>query len=264
MIRTLHWDCISIAVIEECVDKACFHRTKLEVGDIIFFDDSRPYTFVANDRISFTVLNIETKMLHALQLKLPQLLHYKIKDTNGICSALLHQTWDLLTQTPEEKRDKKSYREAEAKIISVLQDLLEAQQHKVSKLTKGEEIALTIRNQFCAHMDGKINIASWAKQYHVSDVTLQNSFKSLFGFTPNYFLRQMKLNLVYRDLKHTDARHETVSSVAQKWGFMHMGHFSKYYTELFGENPSQTLKRVYAPENMMADECVKRREEIEH
>ncbi len=256
-------DCISVAVIEECADKACFHRTKLEAGDIIFFDDSRPYTFVANDRISFTVINIETKMLHVLQPKLSQSLHHKIKDTNGIFSALLRQTWNLLTHTPKGKRDKNSYKEAEEKIISVLQNLLKVQSPKVSKLTKGEEIALAIRNQVCAHMDGKINMASLAKQYHVSDVTLQNSFKSLFGFTPSYFLRQMKLNLVYRDLKHADAQYEKVSRVAQKWGFMHMGHFSKYYTELFNENPSQTLKRVYSPENMMADECVERREEME-
>ncbi|MNY80087.1 transcriptional regulator EutR [compost metagenome] len=33
-----------------------------------------------------------------------------------------------------------------------------------------------------------------------------------------------------------------VSEVAAKWGFWHMGMFSAYYKELFGERPSETLK----------------------
>jgi len=122
---------------------------------------------------------------------------------------------------------------------------------------------LAIRDQVYAHMDGKVNIASLARQHNVSEGTLQNSFKSLFGFTPKNFLRQMKLNLVYRDLKEADIEYETVSNVARRWGFMHMGHFSNYYTELFGENPSQTLKTPYLPENSMSGECVERQEEME-
>lgn len=72
----------------------------------------------------------------------------------------------------------------------------------------------------------------------------------------------MKLNLVYRDLKHAPAKHETVSNIALKWGFTHMGHFSRHYTELFNENPSQTLKRPHLDENSISQECVERQEEM--
>jgi AraC-like DNA-binding protein len=256
-------DSISVAVIEKCADKACFDCTKLEVGDIIFFDNTHPYRFVTNNSISFIIMNININILSGLQAKISQAFNHKIKDIHGAFSTLLNETWDQFTNISEQKRDKHSYKEAEKKILALLETLLDTQDLKISKLTKGEKVALAIRDQVYAHMDGKVNIASLARQHNVSEGTLQNSFKSLFGFTPKNFLRQMKLNLVYRDLKEADIEYETVSNVARRWGFMHMGHFSNYYTELFGENPSQTLKTPYLPENSMSGECVERQEEME-
>ncbi len=124
------------------------------------------------------------------------------------------------------------------------------------------EIVLAIRDQVYAHMYGTISIVSLAKQYNVTERTLQNSFQSLFGFTPTNFIRQMKLNLVYRDLRHATAEYETVSNIARKWGFIHMGHFSRHYKELFNENPSHTLKKPHLGENSIAPECVDRQEEM--
>ena len=96
-------------------------------------------------------------------------------------------------------------------------------------------------------MDGKVSISSLSKQHAVSEKTLQNSFKSLFGFTPKLFLRQLKLNLVHHDLVNSSSSYTTVSRIAQKWGFTHMGRFSQYYTILFGENPSVTLNKPKPP-----------------
>lgn len=41
-----------------------------------------------------------------------------------------------------------------------------------------------------------------------------------------------------------------------------MGHFSAYYTNLFDENPSATLKTPYFKEENIKEECVARQEEI--
>jgi hypothetical protein len=51
--------------------------------------------------------------------------------------------------------------------------------------------------------------------------------------------------------------------VAQKWGFSHMGRFSKYYTDLFGENPSSTLKISIPQIDGMKVHCVERQEEMQ-
>jgi len=41
-----------------------------------------------------------------------------------------------------------------------------------------------------------------------------------------------------------------------------MGRFSKFYTELFGENPSVTLKSKSTSIDGMSTHCVERQEEI--
>jgi len=47
---------------------------------------------------------------------------------------------------------------------------------------------------------------------------------------------------VRQTLVHADAE-ETVTAIALKWGFSHIGRFSIAYRERFGESPSQTVLR---------------------
>lgn len=255
-------DCLTFAVLEESADKACFDRMKLQAGDIVFFDDSRPLNFLTNDAFKLCAVTIQKEKMGALLPKVSQALYHTIKDTNDVMSKALHNIWKEFTDQGECKKDKKAFRDAEEEINNILMKLLTEQTPTPPKLTKGEEKALDIRDQVYRHMDGKINIGSLAKQHQISEKTLQNSFKSLFGFTPNHFLRQLKLNLTHNDLKKSDPNQSTVMRIAEKWGFMHMGRFSNFYTELFGENPSQTLRRDYQGGIPIAKSCVSRQEEM--
>ena len=133
----------------------------------------------------------------------------------------------------------------------------------IPKLTEGEKTALEIRDQVFRHMDGNVSISSLARQYKISEQTMQSSFKSLFGFTPNRFLRLLKLNHVHQELLTSNTGQTTVSRVASKWGFMHMGHFSHYYAELFGKSPSDTLRTPYFQEEYIKEGCAIRREELD-
>ena len=111
-------------------------------------------------------------------------------------------------------------------------------------------------------MDAPINIASLAIKHQISEKSLQNAFKSLFGFTPKLFFRLTKLNLIHHELIHSNSKETSVIRVANKWGFKHMGNFSKQYTELFEENPSITLKTVNPMIDEINEQCVQRKEEI--
>ena len=252
-------DTFTFAIIEESKDKICFDRLKIQAGDILFLDDSRPFSFMSNDAIKFCTVNIQIDKINSLLPEISDLLNHTIKDTNDELSKKLRHFWREFT---DKKQDEKAFKKAEDEISNILLKLLSEQTPLPSKLTKGEEVALAIRDQVYEHMDGKVSIESLAKQYEVSEKTLQNSFKSLFGFTPKRFLRLLKLNHVSHELKNLDPKESTVSKVAQKWGFSHMGYFSKYYTELFGESPSQTLKNHLKKEEYMSEVCASRQEEI--
>lgn len=255
-------DCITFAVIEESADKVCFDRMKLQTGDIVFLDDSRPLNFMTNDTVKLHAVNIQKEKMGTLLSKISEVLYHTIKDTDGVMSQTLHTIWKQYTDNPDDKKGKETFIDAEEKIKNLLVKLLSEQVPIAPKLTKGEEIALDIRDQVYHHMDGNINIHSLAEKYKISERTLQNSFKSLFGFTPNHFLRQLKLNLVHNELREIHPAQSTVSKIALKWGFTHMGSFSRYYTELFGRNPSKTLQRDYLGDIPIEKICVSRQEDM--
>ena len=251
-------ECFTIGVAEACADKICFGHLKLQTGNILFWDDSYPHNLVTNDAVQFTIVTIRKSSLGSRLSKLSKALDLCIKDTDTRFATILREIWKRFTKSPHEKKDTASYQEAEEEILAVIMELLSAQTPCKPKLTEGEKIALSIRDQVFQHMDGNISISSLAKQYKVSEQTLRNSFKSLFGFTPNLFLRLLKLNIVRQELQKSDPGQSTVSKIAFKWGFRHMGQFSAYYTELFGENPSLTLKNTQTDEKSLEAACVSR------
>lgn len=77
----------------------------------------------------------------------------------------------------------------------------------------------------------------------VSRRTLQNCFQATWGTGPLAWLKLLRLDAVRRRLK--DA--ESVTEAATRLGFWHFGHFASDYRTLFGEPPSQTLRRHRGP-----------------
>jgi len=58
------------------------------------------------------------------------------------------------------------------------------------------------------------------------------------------YLKLLRLNRVRRGLSRTTSGHETVTSVAVRCGFVDLGRFAVEYRKLFGESPSETLRRA--------------------
>ena len=201
------------------------------------------------------------KKLGAQLSKLSNILDHHIHDTDDLFATTLNNIWKRFTDPSDQKKDRQQFIETENEILSIVTKLLSEQTPVIPKLTAGEKIALEIRDRVFTHMDGKFSIKSLAEEYDVTEQTLQNSFKSLFGFTPKNFFRLLKLNLVHQELQKSTPDQNTVLKIAFKWGFTHMGHFSKYYTELFGQNPSQTLKTICC-EEALKEGCVNRQEEM--
>ncbi|KQQ05947.1 MULTISPECIES: helix-turn-helix transcriptional regulator [unclassified Rathayibacter] len=76
----------------------------------------------------------------------------------------------------------------------------------------------------------------------VSLRTLQSEFRREFGFTAVDYLRRIRLDAVRKELRAGDSGVVSVSEVARRWGFAHLGRFSATYAHRFGERPSTTLE----------------------
>lgn len=76
----------------------------------------------------------------------------------------------------------------------------------------------------------------------VSARALFDGFRRFRGTSPMAFLKSVRLERVHEDLKN--ARHgENVTEIACRWHFYQLGRFSAQYRQIFGELPSETLRK---------------------
>ena len=253
-------DCITFSVIKNISKKACIDQMKLETGMIVIIDDKKRYNFMCSDHVELFDISLNINAYPVLVKKLKKAVDKYYLDSHLTMTLLIQEIIDTFAESTT--LDTHTSTEIESSINDAMLQLLETQEMQTPHFTKSEKIALEIKQKLFKHMDGKMTIASLAKAYKISDKSLQNAFRSLFDLTPNQFTRLLKLNLVHHELIYSNSTNTSVMRVAQKWGFAHMGRFSKYYTELFGENPSITLKNINPLVDGMHTHCVERKEEI--
>lgn len=94
------------------------------------------------------------------------------------------------------------------------------------------------------HLAERITMEALAKAVHMSVRTIQHGFREELGMTPMTYVRERRLERVHEEL--TDAIPTdgvTVTAVAERWGFHHLGSFAVEYRKRWGEAPSDTLRR---------------------
>jgi AraC family ethanolamine operon transcriptional activator len=99
-----------------------------------------------------------------------------------------------------------------------------------------------VKRYLAEHPDAPLSIPELCERVHVSRRTLQYSFESILGISPLQFLRSARLNQVRRALCEPQ-QNNPIASIAAERGFWHPGQFARDYKALFGENPSETIKR---------------------
>ncbi|MBX6387633.1 MAG: AraC family transcriptional regulator [Frankia sp.] len=94
------------------------------------------------------------------------------------------------------------------------------------------------------HLSEPITMADLAAAAQVSVRSIQEGFRDELGVSPTAYIRDRRLERARADLVDAEpADGVTVSEVAYRWGFNHLGNFSALYRHRFGESPSQTLRR---------------------
>ena len=72
--------------------------------------------------------------------------------------------------------------------------------------------------------------------------TLNRAFRERFGIGPKAYMTRRRLTGVRAELRAA-ASESQVADIANSWGFWHMGQFARDYKTVFGELPSETLRR---------------------
>jgi AraC family ethanolamine operon transcriptional activator len=153
----------------------------------------------------------------------------------------LSLAFSLCNQYPALLQSEKFRHQLREGVVSCLIDILDDGQtsRSADALNKRWHIVRQAREYLHNAQDTSVGIEALCRELGVSRRTLQYCFQEQVGMNPVAYLRAQRLNGVRQMLKQGGS----VTDAATAWGFWHFGHFSQEYKKLFGELPSDTLRR---------------------
>src|ERR1700727_2919571 len=132
--------------------------------------------------------------------------------------------------------------------LLLIQGLLQIQPHNYTEaLTESEgpvsaAVAKRAIDLMHAHPEAPWSTAGLARATGASARALQRAFERSGQPSPMIYLRRLRLHRVHAELAANSPDSLTVTTVAGRWGFVHLGRFAGQYRQLFGETPSETLR----------------------
>lgn len=114
-----------------------------------------------------------------------------------------------------------------------------------SSFAAKHQVLRRARNYISDCLDQEIcpGIVDVCRNVGVSQRTLQYCFVELLQMTPVAFLRILRLNRARSELGRPGAANVSVTDVATRNGFWHLGNFARDFRLHFGETPSEVLAR---------------------
>ncbi|MGG5891164.1 helix-turn-helix transcriptional regulator [Falsiroseomonas sp. HC035] len=92
-----------------------------------------------------------------------------------------------------------------------------------------------------ARLDEPPSLLELCEALNVPERTLHAAFQEGFGMSPKTYLRSLRLSAAHMRLRSGAG---SVTDTATELGFFHFGRFSSEYRTMFGEPPSETLRRA--------------------
>ncbi len=162
------------------------------------------------------------------------------------------QRWSSAVEFARQQLTLSSVGSLEQPIAQLLEDTLclmalEQLPHNYSNKSNKVSAALApkpvrrARQYIIDNLQNDIFLDDLANETAISPSSLSKHFKRYYGQSPMQYIRARKLDAVHQILKQSYTE-VSVTEIALKFGFNHLGRFSQYYREKFGESPSTTLK----------------------
>jgi AraC-like DNA-binding protein len=109
------------------------------------------------------------------------------------------------------------------------------------------KIVRRCREYIDENLHESLSMEALAEATGTSTRTLFRSFTEVLGETPLYYVRQLRLHRIRHDLLTSIDAERTVTAIANRWGVTELGRFAGWYSDMFGERPSQTISHARQP-----------------
>jgi AraC family ethanolamine operon transcriptional activator len=134
----------------------------------------------------------------------------------------------------------------EQMLISALVDSLDetnAQEHRVAH-RHHDLIMRRFRRVVDENWRTAVYVPEICVAVGVSARTLLTCCNEHLGVGPKQYLLLRRVGLVRRALRHAEPGTTTVTEILTRYGFWQFGRFAGLYLRLYGERPSDTLRRI--------------------
>jgi AraC-like DNA-binding protein len=162
--------------------------------------------------------------------------------------ALHAQATNLARTAPETLRIPAVAKALEQHLIHTMVSCLTARTPTERRRRPGQHARIV--NRFLefleARRDEPVYLAEICASIGASERTLRTCCQEVLGVGPVRYLWLRRMHLARQALLHADALATTVTEVATAHGFWELGRFSVEYRGLFGELPSESLRRKIA------------------
>jgi len=241
--------------------EACFHGSKLHLGDAIVLDGRDELDFCTPRRFDIIAVTLDSAVLgdYADTVEHCVVANTKLSSTKVIVSdstrvevfgQFLRTMLDSVLATPELLHYPQLQKALEEAMLGSVLSLIGNYDHSAQKpkrncISRCEVVRRAkayVKEYMCSCVDPSLTIGDLCRELNVSRRTLQYSFQDVLDINPVAYIRAMRLNGVRRELKLAMTETETVQDIAARWGFWHLSHFCTDYRLMFGELPSATLR----------------------
>jgi AraC-like DNA-binding protein len=107
-----------------------------------------------------------------------------------------------------------------------------------------QEIINRFRTVLANNADIVLHIPEISKLVGVSSRTLRLASQEILGVSPLQYLLLRRMHMARLALRNADPADARVTEIATEHGFWELGRFAVQYRALFGETPSDTLRRA--------------------
>jgi transcriptional regulator GlxA family with amidase domain len=111
------------------------------------------------------------------------------------------------------------------------------------------QVARSAREFIESRFHGVLSMEDLCRHTGVGIRTMQRCFREYFDFTVTDFLKTVRLDSANRELAAANDDEVSVTEVALRNGFTHLGRFSVAYHRRFCEQPSETLVALPSAED---------------
>ncbi|NES64156.1 MAG: helix-turn-helix transcriptional regulator [Okeania sp. SIO2D1] len=111
------------------------------------------------------------------------------------------------------------------------------------KPSRREKLIAQAEKEMLANLNKPLTLKQLAQNLGSSSCALSFGFKDLFGVSPMRYLKVRRLNVVREHLKASEPDNCTIVFLANEFGFYCPSNFTRDYKAMFGELPSETLRK---------------------